>query len=127
MNAMKHFSPLCSQWHGQVKQLFTKLHGHQSKVLAMFVLEAIKAESIVVARVAEELLSESDAKVPSLERRLQRFLSNERIEVEDIWDQFLEQVLAYWHTQPVTLILDITPFEEYGQVVYVGLLQQSRV
>jgi len=43
MNAMKHFSPLCSQWHGQVKQLFTILHGHQTKVLAMFVLGAIKA------------------------------------------------------------------------------------
>ena len=93
----------------------------------MFVLGAIKAESIVVQRVAEELLEESDAKVPSIERRLQRFLSNERIEVEDIWDQFLAQVLPPWRTQPVTLILDLTPFEEHAQVVYVGLLQQSRV
>lgn len=124
---MKHFSPLCSQWHGQVKQLFTMLHGHQTKVLAMFVLGAIKAESIVVQRVAEELLTESAATVSSIERRLQRFLSNERIEVEDIWEQFLAQVLPYWQHQPVTLILDITPFEEHAQVVYVGLLQQSRV
>ncbi len=124
---MKHFSPLCSQWHGQVKQLFTMLHGHQTKVLAMFVLGAIKAESIVVQRVAEELLEESDAKVPSIERRLQRFLANERIEVEDIWDQFLAQVLPSFCNQPVTLILDITPFEEHAQVVYVGLLQHSRV
>lgn len=124
---MKHFSPLCSQWHGQVKQLFTLLLGHQTKVLAMFVLGAIRAESIVVQRVAEELLEESDAKVPSIERRLQRFLSNERIEVEDIWEQFLAQVLPVWQHQPVTLILDITPFEEHAQVVYLGLLQQSRV
>ncbi len=124
---MKHFSPLCSQWHGQVKQLFTRLHGHQTKVLAMFVLGAIKAESIVVQRVAEELLTESDATVPSIERRLLRFLANERIEVQDIWDQFLEQVLPFWRGQPVTLILDITPFEEHAQVVYLGLLQQSRV
>jgi len=127
MNSMKRFSPLCSQWHGQVKQLFTMLHGHQKKVLAMFVLGAIKAESIVVQRVAEELLEESDAKIPSIERRLQRFLSNERIEVEDIWDQFLRQVLSAWRHQAVTLILDITPFEEHAQVVYLGLLQQSRV
>lgn len=124
---MKHFSPLCSQWHGQVKQLFTILHGHQTKVLAMFVLGAIKAESIVVQRVAEELLEESDAKVPSIERRLQRFVSNEHIEVEDIWEQFLAQVLPYWQHHPITLILDITPCEEHAQVVYVGLLQQSRV
>jgi hypothetical protein len=124
---MKHFSPLWSQWHGQVKQLFTRLHGHQTKVLAMFVLGAIKAESIVVARVAEELLTESEATVPSLERRLQRFLSNERIEVEQTWEQFLEQVLPSFCNQAVTLILDITPFEEHAQVVYLGLLQQSRV
>jgi hypothetical protein len=127
MNAMKHFSPLWSQWHGQVKQVFPMLHGHQTKVLAMFVLGAIKAESIVVQRVAEELLTESETTVPSIERRLQRFLSNERIGVEDIWEQFLGQVLPYWRNQPIHLILDITPFEEYAQVVYLGLLQQSRV
>src|SRR6266699_4522101 len=127
MNSMKHFSPLCSQWHGQVKHLFTLLHGHQKKVLALFVLGAIKAESIVVARVAEELLTETEAKVPSIERRLQRFLSNERVEVESVWEQFLAEVLPAWRGKEVTLILDLTPFEEYAQVVYVGLLQQSRV
>jgi len=124
---MKRFSPLLSHWHGEVKQLFTKLHGHQTKVLSMFVLGAMRAESIVVAQVAEELLNESDAKAPSIERRLQRFLSNERIEVEQTWDRFLEQVLPYWRGKEVTLVLDITPFEEHAQVVYVGLLQQSRV
>lgn len=124
---MNHFSPLLSHWHGEVKQLFTVLHGHQKKVLALFVLGAMRAESIVVARVAEELLSESEAKVPSIERRLQRFLSNERVEVEAVWEQFLEQVLVAWRDKEVTLVLDITPFEEHAQVVYVGLLQQSRV
>src|SRR5947207_4705135 len=108
MSSMKRFSALCSQWHGQVKHVFTMLHGHQTKVLAVFVLGAIKAESIVVQRVAEELLSESDASVPSIERRLQRFLSNERIGVEDTWEQFLTHVLPYWRSQSVTLILDIT-------------------
>src|SRR5947207_4420431 len=127
MSSMKRFSALCSQWHGQVKHVFTMLHGHQTKVLALFVLGAIKAESIVVQRVAEELLSESDAKAPSIERRLHRFLSNERIVVEEIWDQFLVQVLPSFCDQAVTLILDITPFAEHAQVVYVGLLQQSRV
>src|SRR5512135_1517558 len=68
-SSMKHFSPLLSHWHGQVKQFFTLLHGHQAKVLAMFVLGAMRAESIVVQRVAEELLTESAAKVPSIERR----------------------------------------------------------
>jgi hypothetical protein len=87
----------------------------------------MRAESIVLSRVAEEVLSECQAKVPSIERRLQRFVSNERIEVEAVWEQFLEQILPYWRGKEVTLILDITPFEEHAQIVYVGLVQQARV
>lgn len=52
---MTAFSPLCTVWHQQVKEFFSRLHGHQSKTLALFVLGAIKAESIVVQRVAEAL------------------------------------------------------------------------
>jgi hypothetical protein len=124
---MKDSSPLLSHWHGEVKQLFTLLHGHQQKVLSLFVLGAMRAESIVLSRVAEELITESEAKVASIERRLQRFVSNERVQVEPVWQQFLEQVLPFWRGKEVTLILDITPFEEHAQVVYVGLLQQARV
>lgn len=124
---MKDSSPLLSQWHGEVKQLFTNLHGHQQKVLSLFVLGAMRAESIVLSRVAEELITETQAKVPSIERRLQRFVSNKRVEVEAVWQQFLPQVLSFWRGKEVTLVLDITPFEEHAQVVYVGLLQQARV
>jgi Transposase DDE domain len=124
---MKDSSPLLSQWHGEVKQLFTKLHGHQKKVLSLFVLGAMRAESIVLSRVAEELISETSVKVSSTERRLQRFLDHERVEVEPVWQQFLQQVLPFWRGKELTLVLDITPFEEHAQVIYVGLLQQARV
>src|SRR6266480_2183750 len=100
---MDAFKPLCQVWHEQVKQFFTKLHGHQSKVLAMFVLGAIKAESIVIQKVAEALLAESEAKAPSIERRLERFLSNERIETEKTWDDLLEQVMPYFRRGPMRL------------------------
>jgi hypothetical protein len=59
---MNAFSPLCTAWHQHVKEFFQRLHGHQSKTLALFVLGAIKAESIVISRVAEAFLSESDAR-----------------------------------------------------------------
>jgi hypothetical protein len=120
-------SPLCRVWHEQVKEFFTNLHGHQSKILAMFVLGAIKAESIVIQRVAEALLAESDAKAPSIERRLERFLSNERIETEKTWDDFLEQVMPYFRQRPLRLVIDVTPYEEHAQVISIGLLQHSRV
>jgi hypothetical protein len=52
---MKTFSPLCTALHQQVKAFFQGLHGHQSKTLSMFVMGAIRAESIVLPKVAEAL------------------------------------------------------------------------
>jgi hypothetical protein len=121
------FGPLCTVWQEQVKDFFTNLHGHQSKNLALFVYGAIQAKSIVVQHVAEELLEESDAKCESIERRLRRFLANERIETKETWDIILQKVLSYWKGKKVYLILDITPFEEHAQIVYIGLLQEKRV
>ncbi len=46
-------SLLCEAWQKQVQEFFTRLHGHQSKTLAWFVLGAIRAQSIVLPQVAE--------------------------------------------------------------------------
>jgi len=124
---MKAFSPLCRVWYQQVKDFFQGLHGHQSKTLAMFVLGAIKAGSIVLPRVAEALLAESEAKAPSIERRLERFLSNAKIDTEKTWDDFLSQLLPYFQQAPIRLMIDLTPYEEHAQVMYIGILQHSRV
>jgi Transposase DDE domain len=39
----------------------------------------------------------------------------------------LSHVLPYWKGKKVSLVLDITPFDEHAQVVYLGLLQKTRV
>jgi hypothetical protein len=124
---MNAFSPLCRVWHEQVKTFFEHLHGHQSKTLAMFVLGAIRAKSIVIPKVAEELLAESDAKASSIERRLERFLSNDRIDTIKTWDTLLEQIMPYFRREPMRLVIDLTPYEEHAQVIYIGILQRSRV
>ena len=118
---------LCQVWYEQVKEFFTHLHGHQSKTLALFVLGAIKAKSIVIPQVAEELLAESDAKASSIERRLERFLSNERIDTIETWNALLSQIMPYFRQGPMKLVIDLTPYEEHAQVIYLGLLQHSRV
>jgi hypothetical protein len=120
-------SVLCQAWQKQVQEFFTQLHGHQSKTLAWFVLGAIRAQSLVLPQIAEALLAESEAKASSIERRLERFLSNPRIEVEQTWENLLEQVMPFFRSQPMRIIIDVTPYEEHAQVIYVGLLQQSRV
>jgi len=83
---------LWKQWHGQVKQLLSGLHGHQQKVLGLCVLGIIVSGSAVLQRIAEGLAEYglSQAKMPSIERRLARFIANQRIVVSDVWKQFLE-------------------------------------
>jgi hypothetical protein len=124
MNAV---SPLCITVQKNVKEFFQGLHGHQSKTLSMFVLGAIRAGSIVLPKVAEALLEDSDAKSSSIERRLERFLSNPRIHTEEVWKPFLDLVMPYFQKEPIQLVIDLTPYEEHAQVIYVGMVQYSRV
>jgi hypothetical protein len=124
---MNTFSPLCTALHQQVKEFFQGLHGHQSKTLSMFVMGAIRAESIVLSKVAEALLEESGAKAPSIERRLERFLSNSKIDSEEVWNVFMEAVLPSFQKEPIQLVIDLTNYEEHAQVVYIGIIQHSRV
>jgi hypothetical protein len=124
---MNTFTPLCTTLYEHVKDFFQGLHGHQSKILSLFVMGAIRAESIVLPKVAEALLGESDAKTPNIERRLQRFLSNEKIGTEEVWKPFLETVLPFFQNKPLQLVIDLTAYEEHAQVVYIGMIQHSRV
>lgn len=120
-------SVLCTVWQNQVKEFFTQLHGHQRKTLALFVFGAIQAKSIVIPLVAEALLAESEAQASSIERRLERFLSNERVHTEETWNTLLEQIMPYFRQRPMRLVIDLTPYEEHTQVISIGILQHSRV
>jgi hypothetical protein len=116
-------------WREQVKQLVPTIHGHQKKTLALFVLGAILAGSVVMQRVAESisLAGINPAKMPSIERRLVRFLANERIVVTEVWKRFMQEVLPFWRTRQVSVVLDCTPIDDRACVVYLGLLVQSRL
>ena len=63
----------------------------------------------------------------SIERRLARFIANERIVVPVIWKLFLEQVLTPFRGQQLYFVLDNTPFRDDLTIVYLGLLVHSRV
>jgi len=120
---------LWEKWQEQVKDLWPGVHGHQKKTLALCVLGIILSQSAVLQRMAEGIALHgiSEAKMPSIERRFARFVGNPRVQVSEIWKQFLSQVLVYWKGKPVRLILDCTPFGDQASIVYLGLLVQSRV
>ena len=124
---MNAATQLWEAWRTQVKHLFPDLHGHQQKTLAWMVLGVVLSGSAVLQRIAEGLYGISAAKMPSIERRLARFVANDRIYVSLIWTQFLAQVLPGFRERRVFLVLDCTPFNDRATIVYVGLLLHSRV
>ena len=83
----------------------------------------------VLQRVAEDIQQQgwSEAKMSSIERRLERFVANKEVVVTDIWKAFLAQVLPYWKEQKLTFVLDCMPYNAQFTIVYLGLLVHSRV
>src|SRR5207302_11113529 len=121
---MNAFDLLLDQWTQQVKEIFPALHHSQQQSIAFCVQGIIQSGNAVMQRVAEAVWehSSSETKMVSHERRFQRFVANERIEVESCWNSFLQEVLPFWHEKPVTLILDMTPYTEEATIVYVGIV-----
>lgn len=91
------------------------------------VLGVVLSGSAVLQRMAEGLDGSGTATRPSIERRLARFVANERVNVTAVWTQFLTQVRPLWRERQVVLVLDWTPFGERATIVYVGVLVHSRV
>ena len=120
---------LWDHWRKQVRELFPSIHGHQKKTLGLFVLGIVLSGSAVLQRVAESvsLHGITPSKMTSIERRLARFVANERVEVATVWNEFLSQVLPFWNGKALRFVLDCTPFRNDATVVYLGLLVQSRV
>jgi Transposase DDE domain len=120
---------LWERWKMQVKELFPKIHGHQKKTLALCVMGIVLAGSAVLQRMAEgiSLQGINPAKMTSIERRLARFIANDRVVVSQIWQDFLSQVLPFWQGKPLRFVLDGTPFRDDATIVYLGLLVHSRV
>lgn len=99
------------RWKAQVKEVFPKIYRHQKKTLALFVMGMVLSGSAVLQRVAEgiSLQGITPAKMTSSERRLARFIANDRVELSKIWEDFLSEVLPFNHGKPLRFVLDGTP------------------
>ena len=120
---------LWETWQEQVKGLWPQLHGHQQKGLALLVAGMVISGCAVLQRVAEDIQQQgwSEAKMSSIQRRLERFVANKEVVVTDIWKAFLAQVLPSWKEQKLTCVLDCMPYNAQFTIVYLGLLVHSRV
>src|SRR3954452_16839519 len=95
-------------WRRQVQDdLLPELHGHQSNALADLSFAMSNAQHCHSGRIA--VADPGDARPASVERRLERFLANDRIDPASIWSQLARAVLSGWAGGPIVLILDETP------------------
>jgi Transposase DDE domain len=126
---MNAFDVVLAQWSQQVKELFPYLHAYQQQSLALCLQGFVLSGTVVMQRVAEAVWenSSSETKMVSYERCFQRFAANERIDVQACWKTFLEHVLPFWQNKKVTLILDMTPYNDDMTITYVGLIVRGRV
>ncbi|HMB04173.1 MAG TPA: hypothetical protein VKP69_10610 [Isosphaeraceae bacterium] len=84
MNALS----MLRDWRRQVQNdLLPGLHGHQSKAMADLSFAVTLAQHCQGGKLA--VTAPGEAQPASVERRLERFLSNHRIDPDTIWSQSL--------------------------------------
>jgi hypothetical protein len=119
---------ILAYWTKQVKELFPELHSYQQETLAYCTLGMVQAGSAVMQQVAETMAEylDSETKVVSHERRMQRFTENERIDVDACWKTFLEKIFPFFQKKKLFLVLDNTPYTKEDTIVYLGILIYGR-
>jgi hypothetical protein len=116
---------LLHAWIQQVDALLPAVRVTRVRVVALFALGMIWAETVRVHRVAAAL--PLGVRVPSTERRLRRFLANPHITVETLWWPLLPVLLARWAGREVLLVFDPTPHRGDWTVLWVGIVVHRRV
>lgn len=116
---------LLHAWISQVTTLLPDVRVTRCRVLALFTLGMVWAGTVRVHRVAAAL--PLGVRVPSIERRLRRFLANPQVTVATLWQPLLPALLAPWAGREVRLVLDPTPYQTRWTVVWLGVVVHRRV
>ena len=97
--------------------------------LAIAIRAIVLAGVAVMQRVAEVLQERlsSPCQVSSYDRRLQRLIANEDLDVPECWERFLQHSFPFWDKRRATLVLDCTPYTARFTIVLVGLLVPNRL
>ena len=111
-----------------VKQVVPALHGHRCTTLAWLVIGIMLAKSVASTQMAEVLRRVRGTQASSQERTFSRFVANEAIDAQGLWQSFLPVLLAGWAKQlEVTFVVDTTLLGDWAIIVSFGILQHSRV
>lgn len=112
------------QWRKRIASQLPQLSKPQALVLAGFSLGMALARSCTLARVAEALASWG--KPDTVERRLQRLLSNPRLDWSQGCRGLARWVLRSWASAEVVLLVDETYLQDKLRVMVVSLAYRGR-
>ena len=95
-------------WRAEVQNdLLPELHGHQSRAMAELSFAMTLAQNCQSGKLAVAV--PGTARAASAQRRLERYLANDRIDPDAVWPQLARSFLAGWAGGPIVVILDETP------------------
>jgi DDE family transposase len=116
---------LLHEWTNQLHALLPGERITRVRVLALFALGMVWAGTVRVNQVAAAL--PLGVRVPSIERRLRRFLDNAAVTPQALWQPLLPVLLRRWAGQEITLVFDPTPYRGAFTVLWVGIVVHRRV
>lgn len=106
-------------------QLLPGIRVTRSRTLAVLVLGMLWAGVVSLPRIAAVV--PLAARPASRERRLQRWLANNAVDVRAIWRTLLPVLLAGKTTQELTIVFDPTPHNDRFTLLVLGLVVHRRV
>jgi hypothetical protein len=116
---------LLHSWTRQLQQLLPTLRVTRVRVLALFSLGLLWAETCAVGRVAASLpVAVRDL---SSERRLRRWLANEQVDVWPCWEPLAHALVAQHGQRAVLLGLDPTTQTNRATIMVVGMCVHRRI
>lgn len=115
---------LLHSWTDQLHALVPHLRVTRLRVLALFALGLVWAETTALGRIAASLpLPVQDL---STERRLRRFLANAQVPVAPTWQPLLGAILARLGQRELLVVFDPTPYRDRWTILMLSLVVGRR-
>jgi len=112
-------SALLYQWKEQIDKAFPDLGRWQKLGLALLSYGLVLAQRCTLSRVAQSLSNGEN--VGKMERRLQRWIANPRVQMENLFPLWIAWVVRQWGSATMLLLVDETKLSDHVSVMMVSL------
>jgi hypothetical protein len=108
-----------NSWFREIKQHMRQLGHWQALSIALYSLGIIVARHYAPSRVSEKLTAVG--KPTTVQRRLERYLANSRIEIGGCCEAWAKWLLSHWQSRRIVLLVDETKLGQHLNIMVVGV------